>query len=462
MMFRSKHWPALALVFTAACSDPAPPQEPEAAAEPEITNRVHVSADVIANLGITFDKVRRERLRTWLTVPGQLEVPDDHRWTVRAPAAGRVAVERPRWAEVEVGGRVGEILSPELLATQQALLEAEQAQRRSTPYLEAGRARLEESEEHLAMAQQAEASALERFDEVRRLSEGSTLSNRELVTVQRELVAAQAATLDAALRRDDLSMRAGTLELQRDQADLAFGQKLRALSVLTGQSEASLAGDDNGRAAWRGLTSIELRSPGRGRIVDVFASTGERVDVGAPVVDVIDVTELVFRGQVPEGDLGRIPAEARVVVEPATGKLQPIETRLIGSLPVANEVARTVRVEARVPNPERRLPHGLSAVARVLLSESAQEENVIPLDCVVMDGLDAIVFVRDAAEPDEVIRTPVALGRRDHDSVEVLSGVLAGDEVVRDGALQLKEASSSQATASGHFHADGTFHGEHK
>ena len=56
----------------------------------------------------------------------------------------------------------------------------------------------------------------------------------------------------------------------------------------------------------------------------------------------------------------------------------------------------------------------------------------------------------------------MALGRRDRDSVEVLSGVLAGDEVVRHGALQLVEASSSQASPDGHFHADGTYHGEHK
>jgi len=106
------------------------------------------------------------------------------------------------------------------------------------------------------------------------------------------------------------------------------------------------------------------------------------------------------------------------------------------------------------------VPAGFSAVARVLLSESPREENVLPAECVVMDGLEAIVFVRDPSHSDEFIRTPVVLGRRDRVSVELLSGVLAGDSVVRDGALQLKDASSTQKTMGGHFHADGTYHAE--
>ncbi len=56
-----------------------------------VTNRLHLSSDVVDSLGITFSSATRGRLETWLDVPGRLEVPDDHRWTVRAPASGPIA-----------------------------------------------------------------------------------------------------------------------------------------------------------------------------------------------------------------------------------------------------------------------------------------------------------------------------------------------------------------------------------
>ena len=47
--------------------------------------------------------------------------------------------------------------------------------------------------------------------------------------------------------------------------------------------------------------------------------------------------------------------------------------------------------------------------------------------------------------------------------VVIHSGVGLGDEVVLDGAYELKLATARSGTAQqgGHFHADGTFHGEH-
>ena len=72
--------------------------------------------------------------------------------------------------------------------------------------------------------------------------------------------------------------------------------------------------------------------------------------------------------------------------------------------------------------------------------------------------LEFIVFRRDHASPEYVIRTPVAIGRRTQDTVEVLSGVGAGDELVRDGIHQLKQTGVGRPSAKGHFHADGTWH----
>ena len=68
----------------------------------------------------------------------------------------------------------------------------------------------------------------------------------------------------------------------------------------------------------------------------------------------------------------------------------------------------------------------------------------------------------DPANPERVVRTPVDVGVSDGEWTVVFSGVAPGDEVVLDGAYELKLASASKPAAAGHFHPDGTFHaGEH-
>ena len=87
---------------------------------------------------------------------------------------------------------------------------------------------------------------------------------------------------------------------------------------------------------------------------------------------------------------------------------------------------------------------------------------LIPEDCLARDGLEWVVFRRDPAEPSTVIRLPVELGDRAGDTVEVLSGLLEGDEIVRRGVHQLVHAGLGKAPPGTHIHADGTSHADHK
>ena len=76
-------------------------------------------------------------------------------------------------------------------------------------------------------------------------------------------------------------------------------------------------------------------------------------------------------------------------------------------------------------------------------------------------GLEAIVFRRDPAAPDVVVRVAVELGDRSGGWIEVIAGVGTDDELVRDGVHQLRQTGQGRGAAGGHFHADGSFHGGH-
>jgi multidrug efflux pump subunit AcrA (membrane-fusion protein) len=86
------------------------------------------------------------------------------------------------------------------------------------------------------------------------------------------------------------------------------------------------------------------------------------------------------------------------------------------------------------------------------------EELAIPQSAVVRDGTRAIIFRRDPANPDMVIRMEADLGLSDGRWVVIQSGVKEGDEVVMGGNFQLMLATGGSTEKAGHFHPDGTFH----
>jgi hypothetical protein len=103
---------------------------------------------------------------------------------------------------------------------------------------------------------------------------------------------------------------------------------------------------------------------------------------------------------------------------------------------------------------------GVSAFLEIETAGTGKEELVIPRPAIVQDGLAHILFRRDPADPDKVIRLEADLGLSDGRWAVINSGVKVGDEVVLDGVYELKLATSGTAQKGGHFHPDGTFHAD--
>ena len=106
---------------------------------------------------------------------------------------------------------------------------------------------------------------------------------------------------------------------------------------------------------------------------------------------------------------------------------------------------------------------GVSAFLEVVLDASAAPGAAVPRSCIVQDGLEHVLFRRDPKKPNEVIRTEADMGMSDGRWVILNSGVMVGDEIVLDGAYELKLATSRSGIQQkgGHFHADGSFHEDH-
>lgn len=498
--FRTLLLAALPLTTFGGCGDPTPAPAAAPAAPPPITNRIPLPPEVVANLGITFEKARRGRLETRLRVPGRVEIAPEARYVVRAPSGGRVAMRAARWQKVTRGEVVAELLAPDLRTAQEALADAEAAvartdlelvrtraegpplaevARATDAALTAAREREVVARESLANARELERAARERIASMQKLTTDGGLATGVVFAARQDHVEAQAAVLDAAHRWDEARNAIAALGLElaraRVRAETAGGettilerrkatlegsvrQQLRSLAVLTGVPVEQLTATAADGPTWARLEAVPIRAPADGLVVEVLASDAEWVEASGPLLRIVDPTRMVFRGELPEADVARIPPNAEVRIEVGCTDCAKLETNLGAARPLADPRTRTVLVEARLPGDASAFPDGSSATAAVLLDRSPSEETLIPTACVVQDELELLIFRRDPANPDQVIRTVASLGRRSDGWVEVLAEIAEGDEVVRDGVHQLRLTGSGKAPANGHFHADGTWH----
>ena len=133
---------------------------------------------------------------------------------------------------------------------------------------------------------------------------------------------------------------------------------------------------------------ISLRAPRDGRVQYVIVHPGEVVSAGAPVLNLVDLTDVYMTFFLPEQAAGRVAigSEARIVLDAAPDFVVPAYVSFVSS--TAQFTPRTVetaserqklmfRVRAHVPAEllERHIEHvktGLPGVAWVKLDPSAE------------------------------------------------------------------------------------------
>ena len=455
-------------LLAAACSKKQEPQ-PAPDEAPAPTNRIAVPETVRKNLGIDFVKVERRRVAQTLRFSGHFELLMTARHELRTPVQGRVTllvkplqsvkagdsiyrVDSPDWrqAQREIGEIATQIRVDEArLAAMQPLVAAhrehEQSLREAVSVLEARQKNVEETQSSVG-------------GQARELSE----ARAQLAQVRADLAEARekGASTDATLAEVQAQLIAG-----RDRFRLA----LEAAAAVTGTTVEQLLGDAPGATSklpyWRVLSAIEVRASAGGVVDQLQVASGSWLETGQLVVTVSDLGQVRFRARGLQSDLPRLRSGLSAQAVPALSA-SAVEERVPGALVLGSDADPSQRTldlflePASVPAWAR---PGVAGFLEIETAGTAEAVLAIPLAATLQDGLERVLFRRDPADPDKVIRLEADLGLDDGRWVEVKSGLRDSDEVVLAGAYELMLASSGSAAKAGHFHSDGTFHaGEHK
>jgi membrane fusion protein (multidrug efflux system) len=178
------------------------------------------------------------------------------------------------------------------------------------------------------------------------------------------------------------------------------------------------------------------------RIVAPFAgivgsrkvSVGSFLRTGTPITELANIDEIRVFFSAPERFIPFLTRGADVAVSTSAYPGYEVRGKITAIEPVLDPGTRSARIVARVLNPGRKFRPGMSAnVAAVLNSRSGA--LAIPSEAVFASGNQSFVFL---VKPDSTVaRTPITIGTRLVDVVEVVQGLAAGSRVVRAGHQKL-------------------------
>lgn len=185
-------------------------------------------------------------------------------------------------------------------------------------------------------------------------------------------------------------------------------------------------------------STVELASPIGGMLTTLNVNTGDWVTPGKELAIVANISQMIIKFTVNETEIGKVKTGGRVKIEPEFDKEYATEGSIYEISRAASSDSRSFTVKARFPNVKDSWYKPGMFINAGLVLDSKKDILTIPAAAVVYAENKKTVFViRDG----KAYKTEVETGISDDNSIEILSGLKEGDEVVVTGMNNLKENS---------------------
>jgi HlyD family secretion protein len=335
--------------------------------------------------------------------------------TLFAPQAGAVTLQVHAGDSVRKGQVLATIASPELTARL-----AQELSTADTLQTDTLRAKVEASETRAALQGARENAAID-----------VKAAETDLARQQKAFDAGAAAGMQVDHARDALEK--ARIALAHAEAGLHSKDDSLKFDVQA-KEQAHARQELLVQELRRQVGELAVRSPVDGQVGQLFVAERASVAKDAQLLTVIDLTQLEVQMQVAESfarDLAvGMPGEI-------SGNGQTWKARVSGISPevVANQVAARLRFDGAMPE---QLRQNQRLSVRVLLDQRPDVLTVRAGSFIDESGGQYAYVVRDGI----AVKTPVRLGARGVDSVEIVSGLKTGDRVVVSGADNFHAAPS--------------------
>jgi len=280
------------------------------------------------------------------------------------------------------------------------------------------------------------------------VEQGALLVEQETSTESAELAAAES----------DLELTQRNL----DRVSRLFRDKVISRSEFDSSRSAQAAARARVDSISASVDKKQIVAPFAGRLGLKLVDIGQDLAQGVPIVSLQKVDPMLVNFSLPQQALGVIREDFTVRVSTDAVADRVFEGRISAIDTQVDDATRTVRVQATLVSPaegsDYTLLPGMFANVEVVLP-ATREVLIVPLTSVSFATYGDSVFVLDAppapdadappgpppqAGPDglSALQRFVQLGERRGDFVEVTRGLVAGQNVAKDGVFKLRNGAA--------------------
>lgn len=181
---------------------------------------------------------------------------------------------------------------------------------------------------------------------------------------------------------------------------------------------------------------VTLRAPMSGFVTELAVAPGEPVDPAKPLLAIVDLATVYGLARVPEHLADQLlrgrPMRVRAPGWP--GEVWETNIEHLGA--EADPATGTLEVACHLNNEGLWLRPGMRAEFTLVLGSRA-DVMAIPVAALQGEPANRHVFIKDYELTNAFVKVPVVTGEQNDSFVEIVSGLLPGDEVVTRGAYSL-------------------------
>jgi multidrug efflux pump subunit AcrA (membrane-fusion protein) len=265
--------------------------------------------------------------------------------------------------------------------------------------------------------------------QVQKVEQDTKLAKQTLDAQQRLYDSRQALYKEGAISAKDVEDASVALTQARNAYELA--QKQADLKVAEAQRDAA-KGDKASADAQVSYTKI--LSPIDGVVTDRPNYAGETPAAGAPLITIMDLSQIVARVHISQLDASRLKAgDDATILVPGQGPALKAKVTLVS--PALDPNSTTVEVWVQAPNPGGRMKPGVSARV-TMIGLTVPKAIVAPVAALLTatDGVTSMIVLDTDNKPH---KKKVKVGIRDGGDVQITEGLQGGERVVTVGAFEL-------------------------
>lgn len=205
--------------------------------------------------------------------------------------------------------------------------------------------------------------------------------------------------------------------------------------------------------------SIMLKAPIAGLVTRVDARLGDPLEPDKALLEITDLTEVYAVARVPEHQAGSMKPGTVAHIKVAALPNESFDGELLRFGTSADKQSGTIDAIFRLPNKGGLLRSDMRSEFSIVLSKRSGVVSV-PRGALQGEASNRFVYVEDFDLKNAFVKTQVEVGQMNDRFVEIVSGLLPGDKVVRQGAYSLAFAGGGSVSlkaaldaAHGHEHA---------